>query len=189
MRDNDMKAIFLDRDGTINVDTGFLCSPDELVYKENAIEGLKKFRDDGYELIIVTNQSGIARGYYSEEQFRLFQSWMISDLKKRGVTILDYYYCPHYPGGVIPRYSIKCECRKPATLLYEQAIRKYDIDMKRSYAIGDRIRDLSISEKTPIQGIMINGNIEEVKSAKSKGITVCEDLLDAFFWVQKNSQL
>lgn len=145
------KAIFLDRDGTINVDKGYLYKYEDFEYTEGALEALRLFKKKGYLLIIVTNQSGIARGYYTEEQFMELHRKINEELKKEGITIDDVYFCPHLEG---------CKCRKPQTYLFREAAKKYDIDWKQSYAIGDRMRDLQICKEENVKGFLLLGTGE-----------------------------
>ena len=107
------KAIFLDRDGTINVDKGYLYEIDAFELLPGVISALNMFRNLGFLLIIITNQSGIARGYYSERQYHLLNDWMIKMLMSKNVPIDASYYCPHHPDAKIDKYRIDCQCRKP----------------------------------------------------------------------------
>ncbi len=142
------KIIFLDRDGTINYDFGYVYQKEKLKFIEGVIEGLKKLADFGFQFIIITNQSGIGRGYFTTEQYNEFTSYMLKKLQKHNIEILDIFYCPHVDED-------NCECRKPKLKLFYDAIDKYNIDTNHSYAIGDKIRDLAICEKTNIKGILI----------------------------------
>ena len=149
------KAIFLDRDGTINVEKNYLYKTEEFEYLDGVAEGLRALSDMGYVLVVITNQSGIARGYYTEEDYENFMDWMLSDLADKGVHIAKAYYCPHLKGSLIRGYDIDCDCRKPATGLFYQAQKDFDIDMDRSVAIGDKVRDLAICRKSNVNGILI----------------------------------
>ena len=150
------KAIFLDRDGTINVDKGYLNKIEEFEYLPGVIEGLKLLQDAGYLLIVITNQSGIARGYYTEEDFHKLNDWMIQDMMDKGVVISKVYYCPHHPSGKIEKYRVNCECRKPKLGMYYQAVSDFDIDLVQSYVVGDKMRDLSICKETECKGYLIS---------------------------------
>ena len=157
------RAVFLDRDGTINADKNYLYRAEDFEFLPGAVEALKLLQDSGYLLIIITNQSGIARGYYTEDDFRTLTEWMLGRLKEAGVNIARVYYCPHLPDAKIPEYRKICNCRKPETGLFEQAIRDYDIDMAGSYAIGDKMRDCAICEKTPCRGFLIGGKSDSTR--------------------------
>ncbi len=149
------KAVFLDRDGTINVDKGYLYKIEDFEYLPGAVEGLRLLQNQGYLLIIVTNQSGIARGYYTEEDYKKNDGWLKADLESKGVHISASYYCPHLPDAPVAKYRCECECRKPRTGLFWQARKDFDIDMSRSIAIGDKNRDLAICQEAPVKGILL----------------------------------
>ena len=156
------KASFLDRDGTINVDYGYVYQYEKFEFIDGVVDTLKKLQGKGYLLIIITNQSGIARGYFSEEDMKSLHQKMCDDLLKQGVKIDAIYYCPHLDG---------CECRKPGVELFYKAAKDFDIDFSESIVIGDRLRDLSICEKENVRGFWIT----KENSAVAKNITkVCQ---------------
>ncbi len=149
------KAVFLDRDGTINVDKNYLYKIDEFEFLPGAVEALRLLQSAGFLLIIITNQSGIARGYFTEADYLKLTDWMLAALKNYGVNISGVYYCPHLPEAEISEYRKVCDCRKPKTGLFEQAVRDFDIDLAKSYAIGDKPRDCAICETTDCKGFII----------------------------------
>ena len=148
------KAVFLDRDGTINVDKDYVYKIEDWEFIDGAEEALKILQDLGYKLIVITNQSGIARGYYTEHDAKKLFQYMQEELSKEGIQIEDVYYCPHL--------GDECECRKPKLGLFYQAQKDYDIDFSKSYAIGDKLRDLAICEKENVKGYLLSdkGDIE-----------------------------
>ena len=148
------KAVFLDRDGTINVEKHYLFRIEDFEYIDGAVEGLRALSDIGYLLVIVTNQSGIARGYYTEQDYKKLDDWIKKDLEKKGVVIAGSYYCPHLLSGSVKEYVKDCDCRKPKTGLFWKAAKELGIDMAGSFAIGDKIRDLSICEESDVTGIL-----------------------------------
>ncbi|SDH91928.1 D-glycero-D-manno-heptose 1,7-bisphosphate phosphatase [Pseudobutyrivibrio sp. 49] len=149
------KVVFLDRDGTINIDKDYLYKIEDFEYLPGAVEGLRALQDLGYLLIVVTNQSGIGRGYYTEEDYKIIDSWLKDDLELKGVHISASYYCPHLSDAVVEKYRCECECRKPKTGLFWQAQKDFNIDMSRSIAIGDKERDLAICNEAPVRGILL----------------------------------
>lgn len=178
------RAIFVDRDGTINVEKHYLHKIEDFEFLPGAIDGLKMLYDAGYLLIIITNQSGIGRGYYSEGDFITMNEWMIKELEKQNVYISKVYYCPHLPNAKIKKFRKKCTCRKPAIGMYEQAIKDFDIDVSLSWAIGDKLRDCTICEKTDCRGFLIAENeklevIEQVKKGEWQNIGYAVDLKEA----------
>lgn len=155
------RAVFLDRDGTINKDIGYLHEIDKFEYIDGVIDGLVQLQKFGYYLIIVTNQSGIARGMFTEKEYLDLEHWIENDLKAHGVEISGSYYCPHLPDAVVPKYRVKCDCRKPACGLFYEAAKDFDIDIDKSIVIGDRKRDLCLCDKSKATGIMINTTSRE----------------------------
>lgn len=175
------KAVFLDRDGTINRDKEYLYQIEDFEILPGVIEGLHFLQEAGYLLIVVTNQSGIARGYYTEQNFQTLNAWMIRTFKEKGIQISSVYYCPHLPDALMPAYRKNCRCRKPGIELYERAVKEFYIDLSKSYVVGDRIRDCSICAKTDCRGFLIGENeelavIEAVQNGKYKHVKYEKDL-------------
>ncbi|MGC7559933.1 D-glycero-beta-D-manno-heptose 1,7-bisphosphate 7-phosphatase [Pasteurella sp. PK-2025] len=135
------KAIFLDRDGTLNIDHGYVHEIDHFQFIEGSIEALQQLKAMGYLLVLVTNQSGIARGYFSEEQFLQLTEWMDWSLADRGVDLDGIYYCPHHTEGQ-GEYKQDCDCRKPKPGMLLQAIKELNIDPNQSFMVGDKVEDL-----------------------------------------------
>lgn len=178
------RAIFLDRDGTINVEKHYLHKIEDFEYIDGAIKAMRILQQGEFKLFIISNQSGVARGYYSEEDVRILNEWLISDLQNYGVHIEKIYYCPHLPNAPIEKYRVDCDCRKPKLGLFFRAVEKFDIDLQNSYAIGDKLRDCEICLKTECRGFLINTTedkdvTEKVKNNFYKNITYAEDLLTA----------
>ena len=149
------KAVFLDRDGTIIVDKGYAFDPKSIAFVDGAVEALQRLQTSGYLLVVVTNQSGVARGLFTEEQLNVSHAELLSLLKKQGVSIDGVYYCPHYAGGSVEKYAFECACRKPKTKLFFDAARDLEIDFNGSYAVGDRERDCVIALQTACLGCVI----------------------------------
>ena len=141
-----MKAAFLDRDGVINIDYGYVGSIDRFEFKEGIFELLKLLQKKGYKLFIVTNQSGIARGYYSEDDFHNLMKYMIDELKKIDIEITDYKFCPHHPN-----ITGECECRKPKPGMILDLAKQYNIDIKNSIMIGDSLSDIKAAKNAGIK--------------------------------------
>lgn len=143
------KAVFLDRDGTLNVDKGYVYRTEDMEWIPGVPEALKRLKDAGYLLIVVTNQSGVARGYYTEDDVRALHAYMNQYLRDRYGFCLDaFYYCPHHPEAAIPAYRKRCGCRKPAPGLVLRAVRDFDIHIASSYMIGD-----SESDRIRLEGL------------------------------------
>lgn len=147
------KVIFLDRDGVVNNERGqHTYRQSDFIFVEGLFQTLTKFLKAGYQLIIITNQSGIAKGLYTHDELKELHDWMISELDKKGVNLLDLFYCPHYD------QTGRCICRKPNSSMLERAIAKHDVDTSNSYMIGDSQRDVDAAENVGIKGIKIESN-------------------------------
>lgn len=137
------KAFFLDRDGTINVDFGYVGKPENLVLLSGAAEAIKKMNDAGFLVIVISNQSGVARGYFTVEDVENVNNRLNEMLKEYGAHIDAFYCCPHLPDGIIKEYAVECNCRKPKLGLFKKAITDFELDPKECYACGDKERDVS----------------------------------------------
>ena len=173
------KAIFLDRDGTINVEKDYIYKSEDLVFEEGSIEALKTFKNLGYILIVVSNQSGIARGYFTEEDLNIFNNNMNEILKKNGVEITEFYCCPHHPDG-IGEYKKVCECRKPNNKMIEDAIKKYNIDREKSYMIGDKTSDIGAGLKSNLKTVLVKTGygLKDMEKIDKNETLICENLKD-----------
>ena len=173
------KAIFLDRDGTINVEKDYIYKSEDLVFEEGTIEALKTFKNLGYILIVVSNQSGIARGYFTEEDLNIFNNNMNEILKKNGVEITEFYCCPHHPDG-IGEYKKVCECRKPNNKMIEDAIKKYNIAREKSYMIGDKTSDIGAGLKSNLKTVLVKTGygLKDMEKIDKNETLVCKNLKD-----------
>jgi D-glycero-D-manno-heptose 1,7-bisphosphate phosphatase len=163
-----VRAAFLDRDGVINIDYGYVGKKEDFKFKDGIFELLELLQEMGYELFIVTNQSGIARGYYTKEEFFKLMDWMINEIKKRGVFIKDYAFCPHHPD-----FSGECECRKPKPGMILDLAKKYQISLEDSILIGDNISDIEAAKRANIgKSFRVENNlfdiIKEIKNLRAK---------------------
>lgn len=148
------KAVFFDRDGTLNVDTGYLHDKADFVWIEGAIEAIKRCRQAGFLVIVVTNQSGVARGYYTERDVNELHEWMNYELAQYGTRIDRFYYCPHHPVATVAAYQKNCHCRKPHTGMIDAACADFNIDRNRSWLVGDRPTDMQTAEAAGLRGIL-----------------------------------
>jgi D-glycero-D-manno-heptose 1,7-bisphosphate phosphatase len=158
-----IKTIFLDRDGVINKEVNYLHNIDDFEFIDGVFEACRHFQKLGYEIIIITNQSGIARGYYTEYDYQLITKWMLDQFEERNVKILDVFHCPHGPDS-------SCDCRKPKPGMLLQAIDQYGIDMKRSWMIGDKDVDIKAANATIIQNTILvkSGHPIDLKNSKTE---------------------
>lgn len=153
MHTENKKAVFFDRDGTLNVDIHYLHRPEDFIWIEGAKEAIKYVNDQGYLAILVTNQSGIARGYYPEEDVRKVYDWMNAELAGIGAHLDALFFCPHHPEGKVPAYTKVCDCRKPATGMIDKACEAYRIDRSKSYFVGDSDGDMECADRANLTGI------------------------------------
>lgn len=154
-----MKAAFLDRDGVINRDLGYVYRREDFEFLPNAIAGMKQLVSAGYRIIVVTNQSGIARGYYDEETFQCLADWMCEALAAEGVPVLAVYHCPHHPDGVVQRLTKVCDCRKPAPGMLLRAKEEHRIDMTGSIMIGDKQTDVAAGVAAGVGRVFLIGSL------------------------------
>lgn len=151
------KAVFFDRDGTLNIDIHYLHKTEDFVWTEDAKQAVKYVNDCGYLAILVTNQSGVARGYYAESDVQKVYDYMNDELKKIGAHLDALYYCPHHAAGKIPKYSIDCACRKPKPGMIDSACAKFNIDRTASYLVGDTATDMACAKNAGLTGIFYKG--------------------------------
>lgn len=149
-------AAFLDRDGVLNVDHGYAHRIDQLDWVDGAAEAVRLLNEAGYTVIVVTNQSGIARGLYSEADIHAFHAHMQKVLNTQGAHIDAFYHCPHHPDGSVAGFAVDCECRKPGIGMLQQAARDWPLDLTRSFLIGDRDGDMQAAAAFKIRGIQFD---------------------------------
>lgn len=147
------KAIFLDRDGVINVERGYTNRLEDFVILPDLIEVLQILQKKGYLLIVISNQSGIAKGLYTQAEVEVLHQYLLGELTKNNVTLSEIYYCVHHSD------VSRCICRKPDSLFVEKGLARFDIDASQSYFIGDKERDVEAGEKAGVKGILIEANI------------------------------
>jgi D-glycero-D-manno-heptose 1,7-bisphosphate phosphatase len=177
-------AIFIDRDGTINEDIGYVSSPDDLRLYPYAAEAVRLVNQSGLQAIVITNQSGIARGYYNEDTLAVIHDRMITELGRDGARIDAIYYCPHHPRIGDDRYRQMCACRKPRPGMLRQAAREHSIDLTRSYVIGDKASDINLATNAGARGVLVlTGYGRETLKHRDRWpcepAIIADDLLDA----------
>ncbi|MDN2663288.1 D-glycero-beta-D-manno-heptose 1,7-bisphosphate 7-phosphatase [Psychromonas sp. 14N.309.X.WAT.B.A12] len=168
-------AVFLDRDGVINKDNGYVSEIDDFEFLEGAIEACIALKKKGYLLVVVTNQSGIARGYFSEEQFHTLTEWMDWSMADRGVDLDGIYYCPHHSEAGIGEFKIDCECRKPKPGMLSNAIDDLSIDVENSILVGDKVSDIQAGIAA---GVKTNYLVRTGKAITEEGETLATAIFD-----------
>ena len=172
---NGKRAVFLDRDGVINVDNGYVSQRDDFEFIDGVIDACKAIKEKGYLLVVITNQSGIAREYFSEEQFNTLTEWMDWSLADRGVDLDGVYYCPHHAEKGIGEYKIDCDCRKPKPGMLISAIADLDIDVSQSIVVGDKISDIQAGLAA---GIKANYLVRTGKTITAEGEKIATAVFD-----------
>ena len=157
------KAVFLDRDGVVNIDKHYLYKIEDFEFVDGIIDALAYLQDLGYLLFIITNQSGINRGYYSIEDFDKLTSWMLKYLKSHDITINEVKFCPHTPNG-------NCNCRKPKIGMIEDIKLHYDIDLQHSYLIGDKDSDIECGYNANIVNTILLSSEYDTDTTKAKWV-------------------
>ncbi len=175
------KAVFLDRDGTLVVHEHYLSSPEQLKLLPNAVEGLRLFQEHGFLVVVVTNQSGIARGIFDEERLSLIHKKLAQMLEEKGIVLDGIYYCPHLKEGVVEQYKIECDCRKPLPGMLLDAAHRYNIDLPQSLMVGDSEVDMQAGRNAGCTCMLIKSDRANGTSNESFGGVdyVVNDLLDA----------
>ncbi len=151
-------AVFLDRDGVLNIDHGYVHSPEEFEWVPGAREAIKRMNAHGYHVFVVTNQAGIAHGYYEEEAVQKLHAWMTRELKAVGARVDEYFYCPHHPDAVLEMFRVECSCRKPRAGMLHQALERWSVDLERSFLIGDKTSDLQAADEVSVPGYLFDGD-------------------------------
>ena len=160
------KAVFFDRDGVLNVDVDYLYKISDLRWMEGAREAVAYLTQLGYKIFVVTNQSGIARGYYTIDQMQELHEHMRREIEVCGGKIEKIYYCPHHKEGKVAEFAHDCDCRKPKPGMLNQAFAEYDLDKEKCFLIGDGARDVEAAEAAGIKGYLFKGGslLEFVKN-------------------------
>ena len=186
------KVIFLDRDGTINKEDGYITRVDQLHLYEGAVPALKLLNSMGYRIVVVSNQAGVAKALLTEQALREINSALLSMLKAQGVLIDALYYCPHHPDAVVPEYKKVCECRKPNTGMIRRAELELQVTARSAYMIGDKLTDIELAVNFGGKGILLmtgygSVEIKKLDPHKHKPVYIAQDILDAVQWIQHNN--
>jgi D-glycero-D-manno-heptose 1,7-bisphosphate phosphatase len=188
-------AVFLDRDGTINEEVGYLDSLDKLKVIPNAYEAIKLINLSGMKALVITNQAGVAKGFFTEEFVNLINERLQADLHRMGASIDKFYYCPHHSTEGIGIYRQVCKCRKPAPGMLLTAAQELNIDLERSYLIGDRFRDMEAGKKVGVKGILVKTGFgqgllqddgPDEATPEGKPEFIAADILEAVQWILKD---
>jgi D-glycero-D-manno-heptose 1,7-bisphosphate phosphatase len=150
-------AVLFDRDGVLNEDRGYISRPDQFAWMPGAIEAVKWLNDTGRLVIVVTNQSGIARGIYTEDEYLGFERWIADRLAENGAHVDGWYHCPHHPTAGAGALTTECDCRKPAPGMVRRALAEWDLRPERCVLIGDKESDIEAAEAAGVRGVLFAG--------------------------------
>jgi D-glycero-D-manno-heptose 1,7-bisphosphate phosphatase len=154
------KAVFLDKDGTLVEDIPYNVDPDRIRLTEGAYDGLRLLQQQGYKLIVVTNQSGVARGFFNELDLQPVRNRLGELLATAGVFLTDFYYCPHHPEGSVSQYVVDCGCRKPQPGMLHRAAREHHLDLSASWLVGDILNDIQAGNQAGCRTVLLDNNHE-----------------------------
>lgn len=171
------KALFLDRDGVVNVEKDYLYKIEDFEFIDGIFELCKYFQDLNYEIFVVTNQSGIARGFYTKDDFEVLTSWMLKEFAKKKIIIKKVYHCPHHPD-----ISGMCDCRKPHPGMLLDAKREFGVDLDNSLLVGDKERDIEAALNAGVNETYLYDEMKNIKDSKAtKIVTKLGDIYNADF--------
>lgn len=172
MRTRLRAAVFLDRDGTINVEVGYLCRPEEFRLIDGSAEAIRRLNEAGFLVVVVSNQSGVARGYFDEAAVAGVNETMMRQLAQLGARLDAVYYCPHHPEGAVEQYRRECDCRKPGSGMVRRAEKDLGIDVTRSYVVGDHQGDILLAKNVGARSILVvtGHGAEELDKLKALGV-------------------
>lgn len=171
------RAAFLDRDGVINVDHAYVHRWEDFEFVPGAVDAMRRLHQAGWLLVVVTNQSGIARGMYGQADFDALTARMRAELARQGAPVAGVYHCPHHPQGAVPELAVECDCRKPRPGLLLQAVRELDIAPGRSFMVGDKPSDLEAAARAGVGLGFLVGEGSEGGSPDFPDLAACVDAL------------
>jgi len=180
-------AVLLDRDGTIIEEAGYLERLERLRFFPFAVDAIRLLNRAGFAVVVITNQAGIARGIVEEAFVAEVSQAMAARVARGGGRIDAFYHCPHHPQGIVERFRVICECRKPAPGLFRQAASELDLDLARSFAVGDRWHDLQAGVAAGARGVLVRtgygARLEQTPPAGFSGYAVADNLAGAAAWI------
>jgi D-glycero-D-manno-heptose 1,7-bisphosphate phosphatase len=180
------RAVFLDRDGTIVEDIGYLHEREKIRFLPGAISAIKLLNQNHLNVIVITNQAGVARGFYTEETVTALHKYILDTLAEQDAVIDAFYYCPHHIEGIVEKYRKACYCRKPNPGMIEKAANDLNIDLKESFVIGDNIKDIEAGQRAGCRTILLAGKPSvDARDSLFKPHYVASDLYHAVKWLLK----
>jgi D-glycero-D-manno-heptose 1,7-bisphosphate phosphatase len=188
-------AVFIDRDGTINEQMGYVNHVNRFIILPGVLQAIRMLNRHGFLVLVISNQSGVARGYYSLDLVKTLHLLLVTRVREKKGNIDGIFFCPHHPEGSVREFSRDCNCRKPKTGLIQQACESFEIDLQRSYVVGDMYTDIELAHRAGITGVMVKtgyglGEIEYILPQKTvRPAHIAEDLLDAARWILNRGEV
>ncbi|OGC78390.1 MAG: hypothetical protein A2145_01690 [candidate division Zixibacteria bacterium RBG_16_40_9] len=187
------KAVFLDRDGTIIQENGYISKINQVEFIPGSVKAIQILKSLGYKIVVITNQSGVAQGFFSEKSLKKVNNYLLKKLRQQKASVDGIYYCPHHPRVGLKNYKKDCDCRKPKTGLLKLAVKEKKLKLNDSVVIGDKISDVELGKNAKIKSILVltgYGKKESKKIgsfSKSKPDFIAKNLLEAVRYIQKSS--
>jgi len=179
------KAVFLDRDGTIIEDTGYVAGPERVKFLPGSSQAIKLLNENGFKVIVVSNQAGVARGYFDEDMVQATNRYIQAALAEQGACIDMFYYCPHHKDGVVEEYRHECYFRKPSPGMIEQGGRDFNIDLQQSFVIGDHYSDVAAGYRAGCRTVLLGDGNSGDEEMTIRPDRIASDLKEAVDWVLK----
>lgn len=184
------RALFLDRDGTIIEERGYIGTVEQIVVIDGAVEAVRRANKLGLKVIVVSNQSGVARGYFTEGAVKAVNDCVRSLFASAEAVIDAFYYCPHGPTGSVSAYVVECQCRKPKPGMFLTAAKEHDIDLRSSFVVGDSARDIEAGRSAGTEAIMVLTGFgrEERRKIDEKVVHIVADIAHAVSWIEERAR-
>ena len=182
------RAVFMDRDGTINEEVGYLSRLEQLKLFSATFEAIRMINESGMKAVVITNQSGVARGFFSKDFIDTVHNRINEMLGEKDAFIDRFYYCPHHPTEGNGVYKTDCDCRKPEPGMLLKAAEEMDIDLSRSYMVGDMPKDIQAAMRAGVKGILVRTGYGENVTSAGSPVYIARDILDAVNWIMKDQK-
>lgn len=182
------RAVFFDRDGTLNEEVGYLSDPEQLLLYPGAARALRMVKERGMLALVVTNQSGVARGYFDESAVHAVHRRMAELLERQGAGIDGFYYCPHHPDEGSGIYRRDCTCRKPKPGMLLKAAEELNLDLGSSYMVGDTMRDMEAARNAGVRGVLVKTGYGGSDGSGEHSFQTASDVLEAVTWIMRDSR-
>jgi len=182
------RAVFIDRDGCLIHELGYISRIRDIRFFKRSFDALRLLKSSGYKVIVVTNQSGVARGYFPESFVKEAHDYITKKLAVKGLKIDAFYYCPHHKKASVEKYRKDCECRKPKQGMIKKAVKKFGLDLSRSFTIGDKLSDVKLGHNGGMKGILVLTGFGRwqrtlIRKEKTRPDYIARDFYSAAKWI------